>query len=220
MRTFKFKDGKEIEVRTMYGIGQNYAKHAAEMGGQVSSDPIIFIKPSVAYIENNGKIILPEISNNVHHEVELVVVIGKDCKNIHEDEAINYIAGYGVGIDATLRDLQKAAKDKGHPWSVAKGFHTSAPISEIIPAEEFGNQIPNFELSLKVNGELRQNSSTEYMERSVGKLIEYLSKIFTLEKGDCIFTGTPEGVGQIVKGDKLFAELKGYVALSVEVDSH
>ncbi|MFH1050279.1 MAG: fumarylacetoacetate hydrolase family protein [bacterium] len=216
MRTFKFKNGKELEVRTMYCIGQNYAKHAAEMGGQVTSDPIIFIKPSVAYIENNGKIILPDISDNVHHEVELIVVIGKNCNNINEKEAVNFIAGYGVGIDATLRDLQKKAKENGHPWSVAKGFYTSAPISELVPAEEFGDKIPYFELSLKVNGELKQKSSTEYMERSVGKLIEYLSKIFTLEAGDCIFTGTPEGVGQIVKGDKLFAELKGYVSLSVE----
>ena len=216
MRTFKLKNGKEIEVGTMYCIGQNYAKHAAEMGGKTASEPIIFIKPPVAYIENGGKICLPDISNNIHHEVELVVVIGKNCQNINENDAVKFIAGYGVGIDVTLRDLQQKAKENGHPWSVAKGFYTSAPISTIIPAEEFGNEIPFFELSLKVNGEMKQNSSTEYMERTVGKLIEYISKIFTLEAGDCIFTGTPEGVGQIVKGDKLFAELKGYVSLSVE----
>jgi len=216
MRTLKFKNGKELEVRTMYCIGQNYAKHAAEMGGKVSSDPIIFIKPPAAYIENGGKILLPDISNNVHHEVELVVVIGKNCININEKDAVNYIAGYAVGIDATLRDLQKKAKENGHPWAVAKGFYSSAPISDIIPAEEFAGKIPFFELELKVNGELKQKSSTENMERTVGKLIEYLSRIFTLEPGDCIFTGTPEGVGQIVKGDKLFAELKGFVTLSVE----
>jgi len=217
MRTFKFRNGKELEVKTMYGIGQNYAKHAAEMGGQVPTEPIIFIKPPVSYIENGGQIILPDVSKNLHHEVELVVVIGKECRNINEKDAVNYIAGYGVGIDATLRDLQKIAKEKGHPWSVAKGFYTSAPISEIIPADEFDSNIPFFELSLKVNGELRQNSSTEFMERSVGKLMEYLSRIFTLEPGDCIFTGTPEGVGQIVKGDKIFAELKGFTSLRVEV---
>jgi 2-keto-4-pentenoate hydratase/2-oxohepta-3-ene-1,7-dioic acid hydratase in catechol pathway len=216
MRKYKFKNGKELEVKTMFCVGQNYAKHAAEMGGQVATDPIIFIKPPQAYIENGGKIILPDMSKNIHHEVELVVVIGKECKNISEDDAINYIAGYAVGIDVTMRDVQKQSKDNGLPWAVAKGFYGSAPISEIIPAENFGDQIPFFDLSLKVNNQLRQNSSTQYMERSVAKLIEYLSRVFTLEPGDCIFTGTPEGVGQIVNGDILFAELNNYVALSVE----
>lgn len=216
MRTYKFKNGKELEVKTMFCVGQNYAKHAAEMGGQVTSDPIIFMKPPQAYIENAGKVILPEISKNVHHEVELVVVIGKSCKDISEIDAINYIAGYGVGIDVTMRDIQKQSKEKGLPWTVAKGFYTSAPISEIIPADEFGNEIPFFELTLKVNKEIKQHSSTEFMERSVGKLIEYLSHVFTLEAGDCIFTGTPEGVGQIFNGDKLYAELNKYVSLNVE----
>lgn len=216
MRKYKFKNGKELEVKTMFCVGQNYAKHAAEMGGQVTTDPIIFIKPPQAYIENGGKIILPDMSKNIHHEVELVVVIGKECKNISEGDAAKYIAGYAVGIDVTMRDIQKQSKDKGLPWAVAKGFYSSAPISEIVPAENFGDKIPFFDLSLKVNNQLRQKSSTKFMERSVAKLIEYLSRVFTLEAGDCIFTGTPEGVGQIVKGDILIAELNGYVSLSVE----
>lgn len=216
MRTYKFKNGKELEVKTMFCVGQNYAKHATEMGGKTTPDPIIFIKPPQSYISNGDKIILPDISKNVHHEVELVVILGKECKNISENDAIKYIAGYAVGIDVTMRDIQKLSKDKGLPWAVAKGFYTSAPISEIIPADNFGDKIPFFDLSLKVNNQLKQKSSTKYMERSVAKLIEYLSRVFTLEKGDCIFTGTPEGVGPIVNGDKLYAELNGYASLSVE----
>jgi 2-keto-4-pentenoate hydratase/2-oxohepta-3-ene-1,7-dioic acid hydratase in catechol pathway len=214
-REFKFKNGKKLEVRTIYGIGKNYAKHAAEFGGGIPEEPIIFIKPPVSYIENGGVIKLPAMSNNVHHEVELVVVIGKDCANIPASSAREYIAGYAVGIDVTMRDIQFKAKEKGEPWAVAKGFYSSAPISEVIPAEEFGEEIPNFELILKVNNEIIQNSSTKFMERSVATLIEYLSKIFTLEEGDCIFTGTPEGVGRIQSGDKIYAELSGFVTLNV-----
>ncbi|MFC2129902.1 fumarylacetoacetate hydrolase family protein [Bacteroidota bacterium] len=218
MRKFRFKNGKNIEVKTMYGIGKNYAKHAAEMGDSVPKDPIIFIKPPSAFIENNGTIILPAISKNVHHEVELVVVIGKPCANIYADKALEYIAGYAVGIDVTLRDIQNKAKEKGQPWAVSKGFVTSAPVSEVIPAEEFGNTLPDFDIQLTVNGEIKQNSSTKDMVRPVGILIEYLSTIFTLEPGDCIFTGTPEGVGQIKKGDKLHAELVNHVSLDVDVN--
>lgn len=217
MRTYKFKNGKQLEVKTMYGIGKNYAKHAAEFGGGIPEEPIIFIKPPVCYVENGGTIKLPQMSNNVHHEVELVVIIGNDCANIKASQAGDYIAGYAVGIDVTMRDVQFKAKEKGEPWAVAKGFHTSAPISNVIPAEEFSGTIPDFDLLLKVNGELRQSSSTKFMERSIGVLIEYLSKVFTLEAGDCIFTGTPEGVGKIQSGDKIFAELSGFVSLQIDV---
>jgi acylpyruvate hydrolase len=218
MRLFKFKNGQALEVRTMYCIGKNYAKHAAEMGGVLADEPIVFMKPPAAFIENNSWITLPSFSNNVHHEVELVVVIGKECNNIQEDEALDYIAGYAVGIDITLRDIQEKAKKDGHPWTVAKGFYSSAPVSEVIPSEEFNGTIPDFDLYLKVNDIVKQESSTRYMERPVGKLIEYLSKVFTLEPGDCIFTGTPEGVGPIKSGDDIYAELKGYVNLSIHVE--
>ncbi len=214
---YTFTDGKKLAIGTIYCIGQNYEKHAKEMGGDVPKDPVVFIKPPAAFIPDGSAIILPDFSNNVHHEVELVVVIGKDCQSVNQSEAREYIAGYAVGIDVTLRDVQKSAKEKGKPWAVAKGFVTSAPISTIIPADEFGEDIPYFDLNLKVNGELRQSGNTQDMARPVGLLIEYLSKVFTLRKGDCIFTGTPEGVGKIQSGDKIKAELSDKVSLSINV---
>ena len=213
----KFKNGWEMETGTMYGIGKNYAKHAREMGGEVPKDPVVFLKPPAAYVSTGSEIKLPDFSENVHHEVELVVIIGKDCMDVNADEAFDYIAGYGVGIDFTLRDLQAKAKQAGLPWTVAKGFYQSAPISEIVPAEEIKEKAPVFDLELKVNGEIRQSGSTKDMERPVDILIEYLSHVFTLRKGDVIFTGTPEGVGQIKSGDKIEAELKGFAELKINV---
>jgi 2-keto-4-pentenoate hydratase/2-oxohepta-3-ene-1,7-dioic acid hydratase in catechol pathway len=214
---YTFTDGTKIEVGTMYCIGKNYEKHAKEMGGDVPKDPVVFIKPPAAYITDGSDVILPDFSENVHHEVELVVVIGKDCSNVSRDQARSVIAGYGIGIDVTLRDIQQKAKEKGHPWAVAKGFVTSAPISKIMPAEEFGNEIPFFDVKLEINGEIRQQGNTEDMARPVDLLIEYLSKVFTFRKGDCIFTGTPEGVGKINSGDKLLADLSGKVSLNINV---
>lgn len=213
--TLKFINGKTLELGTMYCIGKNYSKHAKEMGGGIPDEPLIFLKPPAAYIENGGTILLPDFSHNVHHEVELVVAIGKDCSMISAENAKSVIAGYAVGIDATLRDVQNKAKSNGEPWAVAKGFYTSAPVSLFIPAEEF-DDIPYFGLSLAVNGEIRQNGNTKDMERSVAILIEYLSKVFTFREGDIIFTGTPEGVGQIKHGDHLKAVLENYVSLEVD----
>ncbi|TAL68477.1 MAG: FAA hydrolase family protein [Bacteroidetes bacterium] len=215
---YEFSDGRKMKVGTMFCVGQNYSKHAKEMGSEVPKDPIIFLKPPNAYTPDGGKVILPEISNLPHHEVELVVIIGKDCDNVSASDAINYIAGYAVGLDITLRDIQNKAKTNGHPWAVAKGFRTSAPISKIVPASQFENNIPVFDVELKINGELRQQTNTREMERSVAVLISYLSGIFGLREGDCIFTGTPEGVGEIKNGDKLHAELKGFVSLDVSVE--
>jgi 2-keto-4-pentenoate hydratase/2-oxohepta-3-ene-1,7-dioic acid hydratase in catechol pathway len=215
---FIFTDGTKLEIGTMYCIGQNYEKHAKEMGGEVPKDPVVFIKPPASYIPDGSSVILPDFSNNVHHEVELVVVIGKDCRNVSQSEARTCIAGYAVGIDVTLRDIQKSAKESGKPWAVAKGFVTSAPISQVIPARDFGDVIPYFDLKLQVNGELRQNGNTKDMARPVAMLIEYLSKVFTLREGDCIFTGTPEGVGKIISGDNISAELSGKVFLDISVE--
>ncbi len=217
-RTLVFTDGKELPVGMMFCVGSNYSKHAREMGGTIPAEPVIFLKPSKAYLQNGESIKLPDFSELVHHEVELVVVIGKDCDNITADEARDYIEGYAVGIDVTLRDIQNQAKKEGKPWAVSKGFVTSAPISVVIPSSLFHEKEPCFDLSLKVNGEVRQQVHTSEMERTVGKLLEYLSKVFTLQAGDVIFTGTPEGVGQIKKGDTIEAELVGYANLKVFVE--
>ncbi len=214
---FKFTDGTTLPVGTMYGIGQNYAKHAKEMGGRVPKEPVVFIKPPAAYVADGGAVRLPDFSGNVHHEVELVVVIGKDCANIDKASASEYIAGFAVGIDVTLRDLQAKAKADGKPWAVAKGFATSAPISKVVPINEIADY-SDLMLSLSVNGDIRQSASAGEMTRSVDMLIAYLSNVFTLRAGDCVFTGTPEGVGQIRKGDKIRAELTGYAELNVTVE--
>lgn len=213
-KRIQFVDGHQMEAGTFYGIGQNYAKHAAEMGSQVSPDPTVFIKPPSSLLNDGDAVVLPDYSDNIHHEVELVVVIGKDCDNIKVEDALEFIAGYGVGIDLTLRDLQNKAKSDGKPWAIAKGFRHSAPISKIIPSTQF-DDIPYFDIKLWINGELKQSGTTKEMERTVAELISFLSGVFGLRAGDIIFTGTPEGVGPIVSGDIIKAELGEFVELNV-----
>lgn len=214
-REFEFTNGQKLEVGTFFCIGQNYAKHAREMGGDVSKDPVVFFKPPAAYIADGETIRTPEFSELVHHEVELVVVIGKDCADVEEANAAEYIAGFAVGIDVTARDVQKKCKDGGKPWATAKGFRTSAPVSKVLPFEVFKDKYADAELKLEIGGKVRQLSSTKYMERSVEQLISYLSKVFTLQAGDAIFTGTPEGVGEIKSGDAITAYLGDAVSLTV-----
>lgn len=215
---FKFTDGRELQVGTFYGIGRNYEAHAREMGGDVPAEIVVFLKPPAAFVEDGGTILLPEFSQLVHHELELVAVIGKECTQVSAAEALDYVAGYAVGIDVTLRDVQSRAREEGNPWAVSKGFATSAPVSMVVPAEAAGPN-PDFVIELRVNGELRQKASTSQMVRSVGVLVEFLSNVFTLQPGDAIFTGTPEGVGPIADGDAIHAELKGFIALDVEAKS-
>ncbi len=210
-----FTDGRKLELANIYAIASNYLKHANEMGTKIAEKPSVFIKPTSAYITDGENILLPEFSDNIHHEVELVVVIGKDGFNISEQEAPNYVAGFAVGIDVTLRDIQAEAKQAGKPWGIAKGFFTSAPISNVVPISEFEGKIPYFDLILKINGQIRQKGNTSEMECSVSQLVSFISRVFSLNVGDCIFTGTPEGVGQINNGDEIVAELSNYVSLKV-----
>jgi 2-keto-4-pentenoate hydratase/2-oxohepta-3-ene-1,7-dioic acid hydratase in catechol pathway len=212
-RTWTFTDGTTIPVGTMYCIGRNYAAHAREMGAAVADDPIVFIKPPSAYLTEDAPIQLPEFSRDVHHEVELVVVIGADADAIDARSAWDVVAGIGVGLDLTARDLQSEAKKKGHPWAVAKSWRGSAPVSRIVPRHQCGTG--PWELGLLVNDQLRQQGSTADMERSVEQLIAYLSTVFTLQRGDCIFTGTPEGVGPLHAGDHVRATLDGRPVLNM-----
>jgi 2-keto-4-pentenoate hydratase/2-oxohepta-3-ene-1,7-dioic acid hydratase in catechol pathway len=212
-----FTDGKKIQLGTFYCIGKNYSAHAKELGGEVPEEPVVFIKPPAAYMKKGAKIVLPRFSDNIHHEVELVVVIGENCSNVKPEDAYKYIAGYAVGVDLTLRDIQNKAKDQGHPWAIAKGFFGSAPLSDIVPASAVLAGKPVFGLELKVNGITKQKGNTGNMERSIEELVSYLSQVFTLRKGDCIFTGTPEGVGRLAPGDKIEAKLDNLVTLGFEV---
>lgn len=212
MNEWLFTDGTSLDVGTMYCIGRNYAAHAREMGAEVVSEPIVFIKPPAAYRPNNSIVGLPTFTQEVHHEVELVVVIGKDTNGCSPDNAWEYIAGVTVGIDLTARDVQAAAKNNGHPWAVAKSWAGSAPCGNVVPTVQCGRG--PWSLQLTVNGKLRQQDSTKAMERSVEQLVSYLSHVFTLRRGDCIFTGTPEGVAAVCSGDVAVCTLDNLVTLT------
>jgi 5-carboxymethyl-2-hydroxymuconate isomerase len=196
-----------IPVGKIICIGRNYAEHAREMKSDVPQSPIFFLKPSTALVADGGTVLIPSISRNVHHEVELTVLIGTTGKNIPPASALGYVAGYGVGLDMTLRDVQDEAKNKGLPWSLAKGFDTSAPVSRFVAAREVPHP-ESLEVELSVNGAVRQRATTDRFIFSVERLLAYLSQFMTLERGDIIFTGTPEGVDRVKTGDQLVATLK------------
>lgn len=197
-------------------IGRNYAAHARELGNEVPEEPVVFLKPLSSLVGNGGKVILPSRTQDVHHEVELVLVIGKGGKDISVADAMKHIDGYAVGLDMTARDVQNAAKKKGLPWTVAKGFDTFAPIGDFVAASRIHNP-QDLRVKLSVNSEVRQDGSTSDMIHTVAELVAYCSSLFTLMPGDLIFTGTPEGVGPVRDGDVLEAEVTGLPKLTVRV---
>lgn len=207
-----------LRANTLYCIGRNYAEHAKELNNPIPAQPMVFLKPNACIELPEGKVILPKASNDVHHEVELVLLMGKKGKNIAVADAWNFVKGVGIGIDFTARDIQQKAKDKGHPWTLAKGFDTFGPVSEFVPLSEIETEKP-FELSLTVNNELRQQGTTADMLFSIPELIAYISSFSTLHEGDLIFTGTPVGVAKVQSGDVLKAKLNNDLAvleLSIE----
>jgi 2-keto-4-pentenoate hydratase/2-oxohepta-3-ene-1,7-dioic acid hydratase in catechol pathway len=206
MPHISFTDGTQQAVQTIYCIGRNYAKHAIELKNAVPDEPVVFLKPAASIIQHQESIVIPRQSNDVHHEVELVLCIGKKTKNVSRKAALSYINGVGIGIDVTARDLQSKSKKAGKPWSIAKGFDTFAPVSSFQKTDS-STTYHQTEVELFVNDELRQSGNTKDMLFPVPFLIQYLSEIFTLYPGDLIFTGTPEGVGPIQPGDVLRATL-------------
>ncbi len=208
--------GEAAPAGTLLCIGRNYARHAAEMKSDVPTRPMVFLKPASALVRTGEAVVLPPASQDVHHEVELVACIGTGGKNIAEEDALAHVAGYAVGLDMTARDLQSAAKEKGHPWLVAKGFDTFAPLGPLVPASEVADP-QALEIALTVNGETRQHGRTCDMIFSVARLIAYCSQIFTLAPGDLLYTGTPEGVGPVAAGDELEATVTGLPPLRVSV---
>jgi len=197
-------------------IGRNYAAHAKELNNPVPGKPVIFLKPDTALLKDNKPFYIPDFSNNIHFELEVVLKVAKEGKHIAEKFASKYYDEIGLGIDFTARDIQAEHKEKGLPWELAKAFDHSAAVSEFLPKEEFAN-LSDLDFELKINNEIRQKGNTSLMLFSYDYIISFVSKYITLKKGDLIFTGTPEGVGQVHPGDKLNANLAGRELLNFEI---
>ena len=200
-------------VHRIYCIGRNYAEHAQEMGAAVErTQPMFFTKPADAVVTDGAEVPYPSATQDLHHEVEMVVALAHGGRDIPLEQALDCVFGYGVGLDLTRRDLQAAAKAKGHPWDVAKGFDHSAPVSALQPVAAVGHP-QSARLSLEVNGTPRQQADIATMIFPVAAIIAELSKLWALQPGDLIFTGTPAGVAAIARGDRFRAELAGIALL-------
>lgn len=198
----------DFPVNKVVCVGNNYADHIKEMGGEKASEPVVFLKPETALCDLLQPIAIPKDFGAVHHEIELAVLIGSPLKQATEQRVAEAIAGYGVALDITLRDLQTQFIKHGQPWEKSKSFDGSCPVSGFIPAAEFGDA-QQAELVLSVNGEIRQQGNTRDMITPILPLIAYMSRFFTLRAGDIIITGTPKGVGPIAVGDSLEISLNG-----------
>ena len=207
-------------VHRIYCVGRNYVEHAKEMGDSGREAPFFFMKPADAVLPvgdgETGRMLFPSKTTNLQHEIELVVAIGKRGANIAATDAHDCIWGYAVGLDMTRRDLQMEAKDKGRPWEVGKAFEHSAPIAPIHPVAETG-LLTSGEIALEVNGARRQASDLAKLIWSVAETIEHLSGLFELQPGDLIFTGTPEGVAKVEKGDVMEGRIAGLGSLRVQM---
>lgn len=207
-------------VHRIYCVGRNYAEHAKEMGFTGREPPFFFMKPADAVFAVNdgdiGTLPYPSLTANLHHEIELVVAIGKGGKNIAASDALQHVYGYAIGLDMTRRDLQNDMKKQGRPWCIGKGFDDSAPIGPITPAAQAGD-VAQAAIWLQVNGQERQRSNVAQLIWSIAETIEHLSSAWTLQPGDLIYTGTPEGVGAVVSGDLLEAGIGGLGALRLRV---
>jgi len=209
MKSITIKNSnKEITIGKVVCVGRNYADHAKEMGNEIPDKfPLVFMKTATCMINSGENVVHPDYSENLHHEIELVLLVGKTVKNATLEESQSAIAGYAVGLDMTLRDLQFKAKDKGEPWTFAKIFDTSGVISNFVSVDEY-SLTGNERIYLSVNGEFRQEATIGLMLFNATEIIKNISSRMTLEAGDLIFTGTPAGVSRVVKGDKLLGGIE------------
>ena len=203
-------------VHRIYCVGRNYAAHAVEMGHDPNRETPFFFQKNPDNLVLDGAFPYPPASSDVHHEIELVVALKKGGSDIPVEEALGCVYGYAVGLDMTRRDLQGEAKKQGRPWEIGKAFECSAPCSALVPASEIGHPDAG-SVTLKVNGELRQEGNLNQLIWKVAEVISYLSGLFELAPGDLIFTGTPSGVGPTVRGDRLEGAIEGVGTLSVRV---
>ena len=211
---------ERFPVHRVYCVGRNYVEHAKEMGFTGREPPFFFLKPASAVVPveagQTGTIHYPTLTKDFHHEIELVVCIGRAGRDIAAADAASYIYGYAVGLDMTRRDLQGEMKKQGRPWCIGKAFEESAPIGPITPAAQAGD-VAKAGIWLQVNGKDRQRSNVDKLIWNIGETIEHLSKAWTLQPGDLIYSGTPEGVAAVVAGDTLAGGVDGLVPLTVKV---
>jgi fumarylpyruvate hydrolase len=201
--------GGSFPVRRVFCVGRNYAAHAREMGSDPDREPpFCFMKPSDALVLNDADMPYPSQTKDLHHEMEMVVAIGKGGKDIPVDGALNHVYGYACGLDMTRRDIQNQAKKEGRPWDMGKGFDQSAPIGAIVPASKCGHPAKGL-IELKVNGKVTQTSDLSMLIWSVSETISYLSGLVELAPGDLIYSGTPEGVAAVKKGDVMEGVVEG-----------
>jgi fumarylpyruvate hydrolase len=204
-------------VNRIYCVGRNYADHAREMGHDPDREPpFFFMKPASTIVTDGGAFPYPSLSTDVHHEIEMVVAIGTGGSNIPVEKALSHVYGYAVGLDMTRRDLQAGAKKAGRPWDTGKAFDFSAPCGEVVPVSVIGHPASG-RVSLKVNGEFRQQGDLADLIWNVPETIAYLSTLFALQPGDLIYSGTPAGVGPVVKNDVMLAFVEGVGELHVQV---
>ncbi len=211
---------ERFPVHRIYCVGRNYEEHAKEMGFTGREPPFFFLKPADALLPveagTTGEMPYPTLTSNLHHEIELVVAIGKAGKNIRAADAAEYIYGYALGLDMTRRDLQNEMKKQGRPWCIGKGFEHSAPVGPVTPKAQAGD-VENAAIALQVNGVDRQRSTVSQLIWNIAETIEHLSAAWELQPGDLIMTGTPEGVGAVVRGDLLEGTVEGLTPLSVRI---
>jgi fumarylpyruvate hydrolase len=208
---------ERFPLRRVFCVGRNYAAHAREMGSDPDREPpFFFTKPADAVVAAAGSLPYPPATKDMHHEVEMVVALGKGGANVSAGDALSLVWGYGVGLDLTRRDLQAAAKEMSRPWDMAKGFDASAPCSELHPVSEVGHP-SNARIWLEVNGKVKQDGNLNEMIWPVAEVIAHLSRFVTLQPGDLIFSGTPSGVGPLAPGDRVRGGLDGVAGFQLEV---
>ncbi len=209
--------GGAFPVRRVFCVGRNYAAHAREMGADPDRElPFFFCKPADALVTGGADMPYPTMTKDLHHEMELVVAIGTGGKDIPAGSALSHVWGYAAGLDMTRRDLQNAAKKEGKPWDMGKGFDQSAPIGMMVPASALPDPTRG-KIELRVNGAVRQSSDLSFLIWSVAETIAYLSKLVALAPGDLIFSGTPEGVAAVQKGDVLEGAVEGVGTVRVRI---
>jgi acylpyruvate hydrolase len=197
-------------------VGRNYVEHIHELGNEIPEKPVVFLKTNSSVIYSGDTIMYPSFSNDMHHETELVLLIGERIKNADLTYAERAIIAYGIGLDMTLRDVQSELKKKGHPWTIAKCFDTSTVLSDFVSKFEHQLSLDEY-ISLKINGAIKQRDKLNKMIHKPAEVVQYISSLMTLEKGDLIFTGTPKGVSKVESGDKLEAELEGLLKLNCTI---